>query len=341
MEEKFSNALNWLSELDTENPGVNYFVLTDLKDYPQDHPEVKKMREQVMVSGPVPKILTAQTPEGYWVEPGPGYAPKYTGTVWQLIFLAQLGADGSNEKVLAGCNYLLNNAISNYGGFSLDGRPTGMVYCLQGNLVAALLDLGQWEDLRLQGALEWLARSVTGDGIASFEQKDISPRYYKSGCCGPLFACSGNYAQSCAWGAVKVMLALGKVPENQRSRTVQNAIKEGLDFLLSHDPVAADYPMGENSKPSRSWFQFGYPLGYVTDILQNLEVLTNLLPIGEPRLQKAVEWLISKADSQGRWLMEYTYNGKTWAEIEKKGAPSKWVTLRALRVLKRYGWLTF
>ncbi|MCB0052744.1 MAG: hypothetical protein KDE24_24740, partial [Caldilinea sp.] len=53
------------------------------------------------------------------------------------------------------------------------------------------------------------------------------------------------------------------------------------------------------------------------------------------RLRPALELLLSKRDKQGRWRMEYSYNGKTWVEIERKGEPSKWVTLRAVRVLKR------
>ena len=76
-------------------------------------------------------------------------------------------------------------------------------------------------------------------------------------------------------------------------------------------------------------------MGYVTDVLQNLEVLTALGMGSDPRLRPAIDLLLSKQDEQGRWTMEYTYNGKTWTDVEIKGQPSKWVTLRALRVLKR------
>jgi hypothetical protein len=96
--------------------------------------------------------------------------------------------------------------------------------------------------------------------------------------------------------------------------------------------------MGYATKPNRSWFKFGYPLGYVTDVLQNLEVLTALGYGGDPRLTNGLELLLSKQDRQGRWPLEYTYNGKTWVDVEEKGRPSKWVTLRALRVLKRARW---
>ena len=52
------------------------------------------------------------------------------------------------------------------------------------------------------------------------------------------------------------------------------------------------------------------------------------------RLARALELVKGKQGDGGRWKLEHTYNGKTWVDIEAKGAPSKWVTLRALRVLK-------
>ena len=118
---------------------------------------------------------------------------------------------------------------------------------------------------------------------------------------------------------------------------MQKAITAGADFLLSRDPAVADYPTPFGGKPSESWFRFGYPLGYVTDVLQNLEALTLLGYGHDRRLGNALDLLVSKRDGDGRWLMKYSYNGKMWADVETPGQPSKWVTLRALRVLKRAG----
>jgi hypothetical protein len=131
------------------------------------------------------------------------------------------------------------------------------------------------------------------------------------------------------------MLALSKVPEGYRTDAIHRAIENGITFLLSRNPAVADYPMGYSTKPNLSWFKFGFPVFYVTDVLQNLEVLTALGLGGDERLTPALELLLSKQDAQGRWKMEYTYNGKMWVDIEEKGKPSKWVTLRAMRVLKR------
>jgi hypothetical protein len=63
-------------------------------------------------------------------------------------------------------------------------------------------------------------------------------------------------------------------------------------------------------------------------------VLVELGSAGEPRVQRAVEWLLSKQNSQGRWINEYAYNRKTWIDFDQQGPPSKWVTLRACRVVK-------
>jgi len=331
------DPLPWLLEIDPENPGVRFFTLKDILNRPLDDPEVVAAQHSLMTSGPVPVILAEQESQGYWVQPGPGYYPKYRGTVWQIIFLAQFGADGSDPRVLAGCDYVLDNSCSKHGGFSLTATPGGMIHCLQGNLVAALIDLGYLGDERLQLALDWLARSITGEGIASSNEKDTPVHYLKSGNSAPGFVCSANNQLPCAWGAVKAMLALSKVPQASQSSAVKTAIQAGIDFLFECDPAMADYPMGYSTKPSRSWFQFGYPIGYVTDVLQNLEVLVALGYGDDQRLENGRELLLGKQNARGRWSLEYTYNGKTWVEVEQKGKESKWVTLRALRVLKNSG----
>jgi hypothetical protein len=206
---------------------------------------------------------------------------------------------------------------------------------MQGNLCAALLDMG-CENAYLDRAFEWMARSVTSEGVAPMEDKTATLRYY-SGKCGPLFACGANMKQSCAWGAVKVMLAFSKLPRAKRTPLINRAIQAGVDFLFSRDPATADYPCGQNSKPSGNWWKFGFPVFYVTDLLQNAEALVNLGYGGDPRLAKALQIIREKQDAQGRWLLEYDYAGKTWVDFGPKKQPNKWVTLRALKVLKRSG----
>jgi hypothetical protein len=315
----------WLLENDRTQPAIRYYTLRDILGRDENDKEVKAAKAAIMASGPVPVIL-----EGYWDKPGFSFRPKYRRTEYTLINMAQFGADGADPRIRAGCEILLSRYIDNNGGLSFTGIPSDYNHCTAGIMGAALIDFGWLDDQRLQTAMEWLAQTITREGVADASNRDANKRQDKFANSSPPFACSANGNLPCAWGAIKAMLALSKVPPAQRTRNMHEAIKLGVDFLLSHDPAVADYPFGRGNKPSSRWFTFFYPLGTSADVLQNLEVLVALGQAQNPRLANALALVISKQNQQGRWLLEHTY-----VDIqEKKRQPSKWVTLRALRVLK-------
>ena len=88
---------------------------------------------------------------------------------------------------------------------------------------------------------------------------------------------------------------------------------------------------------SGEWFKFGFPLSYTSDVLEALQAVSEAGYARDPRLKKAIDLVLSKRDAEGRWLLKHSLNGKMWIDFESKGKPSKWVTLRALRVLKLAG----
>ncbi|HEY7451097.1 MAG TPA: nitrogen fixation protein NifH [Candidatus Limnocylindria bacterium] len=324
------DPLPWLT--DREVPAVRHRALRDLGGAPADDPEVVAARRDAMAADPIAAILAAQHPDGYWEKPGPGYATKYRGTVWQLIFLEQLGADAADERVRRACAYVLANSAAADGGFGASGRlagpppPSSVIHCLNGNLLRALIVFGCLDAPAVQAAIGWEARAITGEEVT---------RWYATGTSGPGFACAANEKQPCAWGAVKALRGLAAIPPAARTPLVDRAIAAGVDFLLSRDPAEADYPMGwGNVRPNGSWFKPGFPSGYVTDVLAILEVLGELGVGADPRLDHAFAWLLAKQDGEGRWRNEYAYNGKTWVDFERQGQPSRWVTLRACRALR-------
>ncbi len=323
-----ADPIEWL--LEPDDIGVRYLALRDLTE--TSPTALGAAKKKAHTEGPIAKVLAKMKKEGYWERPGPGYNPKYKSAVWSLILLAQLGADiEMDERIATACSYLLEHALTQDGQFTINGTPSGTIDCLQGNLCAALLDLG-CTDARLDKAFEWMARSVTGEGIAPLSDKTAPVRYYAYKY-GPQFACGVNNKLPCAWGAVKVMLAFGKLPKQKRTRLIADAIKAGADFLLGGDPAKADYPTRLGDKPSRNWWKFGFPVFYVTDLLQNVEALVRLGYGKDPRLKDALAIIQEKQDARGRWPLEYDYSGKTWLEFGAKKQPNKWVTLRALRVL--------
>lgn len=326
-------VVEWLLEEDLDNTPVRFLTLRDLLEESPNNKSFIAAREFMMTTGPIPTVLENQQPDGHWDRADSIYYNKYTGTCWSVIMLSQMGADEDDARVRLGCEYILAHGIGEHGGFSMNGRRSGTVHCLQGNLAAALIDLGYGENPRVLDALDWMTRSISGEGFSDSKQ-DGQDCYLRSGISGPDFRCSANNHEPCAWGAVKVALALSKVPERNRSGNIEKAITACVDFLTSADPATAEYPHPWAPKPSTSWFKFGFPVFYITDLLQILEALAGLGIRNDPRLTNSIDLVLSKRDVDLHWPMEYTYNGKTWVKIEEKGQPSKWVTLRALRMLK-------
>ena len=132
------NPMEWL--LEPDDIGV-YSAMRDLIE--ADPKELMAAKKKAHTEGPIADVLAKMNKEGYWEQPGAGYYPKYTGTVWSIILLAQLGASVEmDERIATACSYLLEHALTKDGHFTMNGLPSGTIDCLQGNLCAALLDLG-------------------------------------------------------------------------------------------------------------------------------------------------------------------------------------------------------
>ncbi|MEV5412932.1 hypothetical protein AB0K60_29355 [Thermopolyspora sp. NPDC052614] len=326
-----ADPLPWLLEWNT--PAVRAATLQRLLDLPPDSPEVREARDAAMDTDPIKSILAAQNPAGWWESPGSGYGSAFTGTVWQLIILDQLGADGRHPQIAAACDYVLTWTQASTGGFGASTAkteepppPETVMHCLNGNLLRALIGFGHLDDERVQASVDWAARTITGEGV---------DRWYPSGSSGPGFACGGNDGHPCAWGAIKELAAFARIPPPRRAPQLQRAIDEGVRFLFSRDPVVADYPMGGgDTVPSRLWFKPGFPVLYAADVLQTLEVLAELGHATDERLAPALRWLKAHQNQWGRWLNRAASNRKLVMDIERQGLPSKWVTLRACTVLR-------
>ncbi len=322
----------WL--LDPGRPAVRQLALRWLEDRPADDPGVRAAQADAASLPPVAPILDGQDPAGWWVKPGPGYGPKYTGTVWSLIILEQLGADPADPRIAAGCEYVLAHTQTASGGLGCSGShladrpppPSSVLHCLNGNLLRSLIAFGHLGDPRVASAVDWQVRSILGGSGA--------PSYHASGTSGPGFACGVNEGLPCAWGAVKALRGLAAIPADRRTPAVTAAIDAGLALLLAVDPATAGYPAGWGGVISRAWFKLGFPSGYVADILQVGEVMAELGRAKDHRLSGLVDRVLAKQDGAGRWRNEYPYHGRLWSNVDAPREPSPWVTLRACRFLR-------
>lgn len=325
-----SDTLNWL--LEPDDPSVRYFALTDLLGLGDSEPEIRQAKLAIMQHGMVPQILRKMGEPSYFETLNQFYTAKYKGLVWQLILLAELGAE-ADEQIKGQCEYILEHAQEPAdGGFAMNaaaktggGRISEVIPCLTGNLVWSLIRFGYWEDPRLQKAVDWLTKySRLNDGVENDPQIPPYSRYE---------TCWGKH--TCYMGVVKTLKAFSAIPESNRSRQVKDTIDQAAEFLLIHHIYKRSHDLARVSKPG--WTKFGFPLMYQTDVLEILDILSSL-NIADSRMDEALDLVCSKRDEHGRWIAENLYCGdKLLIPFGEKGAPSKWLTLRAMRVLKRCG----
>jgi hypothetical protein len=324
-----ADPTEWL--LEEDNPSVRYLTLVDLLEKPIGDPEVIQARADIMAKGIVPRILAKQGSDGCWDNRDRLYVSKYKGTVWQLINLAEHHADPQNPGVRDGCEAILKYSQDfESGGFSMHyavktggGRHSEVIPCLTGNMVWSLIRFGYLSDPRVQRGINWIAKYQRyDDGIKNPPQGWPYDRYEM---------CWGKH--SCHMGVVKALKALAEIPLQARSTGVQCAIKEGAEYMFQHHIQKRSHNLSQISKPG--WLRFCFPLMYQTDVLEILGILTKL-GCKDERMREAVDVVLAKQDVSGKWKLADTFNGRFQVDMETKGAPSKWITLKALTALKRY-----
>jgi hypothetical protein len=297
-----ASLLAWL--LRKDNPPVRFFVLRDLLGRPMDDPEVGQARAAIMDYAPVRSILDRLSAPGYWKQADEERVRRHI--VWVLL-LAELGAAPDHPLVRRACEFALETMQQSDGAFP-SRHPVygGLRPCTQGLITEALLRLTVNSDARLERAIEF-ATSMA-------------------------YACVYNAGLPCAWGVVKLLRSMAAIPTHRRNPNVLAAIQQGVGFLSRYDLAQADFPHAEAISPE--WFRFGFPRGYQTDVLETLETFARLGCPPDPRLEAAVDLVRRKRRAGGRWHSEFVSPLARDLGVDREGAPSKWITLRALRVLK-------
>jgi len=321
------DVTSWL--LDGE-PAIQLAARTRLLGEDPGSPECGALRRRAMLEGTIPAILATQGPDGHWGRRDAFYTAKYTGTVWNLIILAELGADGEDERVRRAAEAVLADSLHRAsGGFSttrakreVGGLPSMVIPCLTGNLVFALVRLGLLGDPRVADAVDW---------ITTYQRFDDAEGEAPTGWpYDHLEMCWGRH--TCSMGIVKALKGLAEIPDEQRSPQVRETLAAGAEWLLKHHVHKRSHNLARLSKPG--WKKFGFPRMYQTDVLEILLLLTRL-GYADPRMDEAFSLVESKADASGRWCLDDTFNGRFSVPIEAAGEPSRWVTLAALEVLSR------
>ena len=313
-------VLDWL--LEPSQPAVRYRTLLDLLGYSHDNREVRRAHANIARKGWAHEILKSQRPQGYWESRNNLYRPKYSATIWRLIVLADLGLTKREPRVRKPCEMFLNEYHRPDGGFDTPSSDwSRSEHCLTGNLARTLTLCGYGDDPRVLSAFDWLVKNQMDDG----GWHCFYERAY------------GRGTLDCWEG----LSAFAVLPKRRWTRSIKRCVEKGAEFYLTRK-------LFKQGRPYRPWLRFHYPVHYYYDVLVGLDVITALGYASDKRLKPALQLLDRKCLPDGRWALDavhpdlgigagYRFKAPRKFALEEPGKPSKWVTLTALRVLKRVG----
>jgi len=336
-----AKTLDWL--LEPENPAVAVLTRRTLLGEPDDA-ATRALWARRNEYPPVAAILAAQLENGSWTTPGQDYK-KYQGSLWQVHLLGELWASGEDIRVQRAADYAFSRQLPDGSWSSTNMRPQGSIACLTANVGRALARMGWSRDERVIAALSHVADLYRELGVVDCRW---GLGYQLNGYCHMLTPKELLFLAEVPrelWPAGAAELH-GACVDKLRDKQVFEALpvesREFNDAIWSmpaaeregyRERFLAEHPeLHYKAKPG--WLRFGYPLSYNSDAL---EALYALMRAGEPpraEYEPAIELVRSAVDKTGRWTLKNTFNGKMLADIEAKGQPSKWLTLRALQVLE-------
>ncbi len=308
--------LDWLLDSD---PAIRWQVLRDLVDAPPEI--VATERARIVTEGWGATLLALQGDDGQWAGgacfPANSFGWRkenqgqpWTATLPTLQLLHDFGIDPSSDtvrravqRVREGCRW--EHAEQPF--FDGEVEP-----CINGRTVTLGVYFGQ----NMDALVERLVGEQLEDGGWNCEAENGSVR--------SSFATTINVLE----GLLAHERAAGGTPASIAAR------RRGEEYLLERK-LFRRRSTGEIVNPS--WLQFSFPIRWHYDVLRALEYFRSAAAAPDPRLEEAIHLLRSKRQDDGAWLLENTHRGRVHFQLEDgDNHPSRWNTLRALRVLRWY-----
>jgi hypothetical protein len=304
------SIIDWLLEGD---PSIQYQTRKYLLDEPEE--ELKELRSRIAVEGWGAEFLSKRNPSGHWSREF--YQVKWVNSHYTLLDLRYLEIEPV-QPVLETLDLIVSKCMAVDGSINESHTLKTGDICINGMFLNYASFFGMSEE-SLKSVVDFIISNQMPDG-------GFNCMSTRSGA----IHSSMHTTISVIEGVWEYM----KAGYTYRLGELEKLKKESEEFLLCHRLYKSD-KTGEVI--DKRWTKLSYPSRWRYDILRALIYFSDTKHPYDPRMDDALDVLLSKRKKTGEWPVQQKYSGDVHFDMELTGKPSRWNTLRALRVLKEYG----
>ncbi len=298
----------WLLEGDVS---IQYQVHRDLLATDQSH-----LRERITTEGWGARFLRYRKNEGHWGDRF--YQPKWISTHYTILDLKNLAISPTNDDIKQSISQVIQQLKGPDGGIFPIGPEKKSDVCVNGMFLNYAAYFKTEED-DLKSIVDFLLSEHMKDGG---------------------FNCNSNTigaVHSSMHSTISVLEGIVEYAKNAyryRLEELQEAKDKSIEFLLQHRLFRSDRT---GNVIDKKMLMLSYPSRWKYDILRVLDYFQYAGIQYDPRMQGALDILKKKRRKDNKWPVQAKHPGQTHFDMEKTGGPSRWNTLRAMRVLKHFG----
>lgn len=298
-------AIDWLLAGD---PSIRWQVERDLLHAPRKTWEREQRR--VATNGWGARLLAHQDKSGRWTPKL--YGTKWISTTYSMVLLRQLGLPHDDARARRACRLFLDEALWRDGGINVSTTHKCSETCVTGMVLGLLAWFG-CDDPRRERLIDYLLREQMPDGGWNCERRRG--------------ASHGSFHTT-----INVLEGLRDYIEAGGPRAIEARVAENRarEFFLAHH-LYRSHRTGAVVDPA--FTRFSFPPRWHHDVLRTLDYFRASDALYDDRLDDPIALVLKKRGGDGRWLLQNRHPGTTFFEIEAAGKPSRWNTLRAMRVL--------
>ncbi|MBN2348051.1 MAG: hypothetical protein JXJ22_04390 [Bacteroidales bacterium] len=297
--------INWLLQGD---PSIQYQVHRDLLKSEKNRIEV--YRDNILTGGWGKRFLDLQDKKGTWSNGI--YSPKWTSTFYTLLTLKRMRAP-ANEAIMKACSLILDTGFYSDKGINISKTIHRSDTCVTG-MFLSIVSHFNYTDSRISKLAEHLFEQQMPDGGWNCE--------YFSGARHSSFHTTISVLE----GLWEYQRTYGKDLQQ-----IEKCRKEAIEFLLQHH-LYKSHKTGKTV--NEGMLRFSFPPRWRYDIMRALDFMQEINFEKDPRFADAIEVLIKKQTGEGLWKLQNKHAGRIYFDMEIPGQPSRWNTLRALRIMK-------